>query len=904
MGVVYLARDTRLDREVAIKALPEHLATDPARLERFEREAKTLAGLSHPNVAGIHGVEEKEGTRYLVLEYVDGETLADRLDRGPLPVDEAIEYAVQIAAGVEAAHEAGVIHRDLKPANIKITPEGVAKVLDFGLARVEEAGSSTGGLDSPTMTTPQPQHSPTIEGAILGTAAYMSPEQARGRRVDKRTDVWSFGVVLYEMLVGASPFHGETATDSIGAVLHKDLDLDRLPADTPVHVRRVLDRCVERDKSLRYRDIGDVRVELMRADDTEPGALSAGSSRRSLGTVVAFAALPAFFLGALLTWSLIGKAASDSAPEPEARDPIHIEILTGGDAGRTPIEMATSPVNPMIIAWAGRLPGDDKSESPAVCLHDLRTGETRRLQGTDGADTIAFSPDGQSIAFHWKDPNSNRKAVRRVSVDGGPVLTICESDKADAFNLYFLFWDQPGRVLLLKSTPFRLVSVSVNSGEQTELGELIGVEQVYGIGSPVAAGDGVIFIAGFGPTGSMSCTLDLESLEVRLLVQRGGAVFPLRDGRIVIAQNNTLCVAGYAPETRSISGKIIPLFTGLRSEISYSVSPAGDLFVVRAQGEWNARTLQAIDREGNSQSLVETRRGYSGNILVSRDGGSIMVGARDEGNAAIVPLLVDLQSGATRRVDVPDDFGNLTYPMAVARDGRYVMATYKAFNHAEMAIFDPDRPGEAERLLPEPDGKGVQADYVATADGRYVLFTYFTSDERPDGCYVIDMNQPIDERKPVVLFATQAREVGIALSPDNRWLTYETDASGTAEIVARAFNPDDPFAPAETIRVTRGGGKKARWSLDGSELFMLDNDLNLLVSDVTRLEDGGIEFSDPRVLIEAGDLQMYDAFGYNAFNQLPDGRFVSVREADPELNQYKYSYVLNWADTLPGGAEQ
>ncbi len=263
MGVVYLARDTRLNRDVAIKALPDHLATDPVRLERFEREARTLAGLSHPNVAGIYGIEEQDGAKYLVLEFVDGETIADRLDRGPLPIDEAIELAVQIAAGVEAAHEAGIIHRDLKPANIKINADGQVKVLDFGLARADERGqSSSGGLDSPTMTTHQPQHSPTIEGAILGTAAYMSPEQARGRRVDKRTDIWSFGVVVFEMLVGASPFHGETASDSIGAVLHKDFNLDQIPAKTPASVRKLIRRCLERNKTQRLQSIGDARVEL------------------------------------------------------------------------------------------------------------------------------------------------------------------------------------------------------------------------------------------------------------------------------------------------------------------------------------------------------------------------------------------------------------------------------------------------------------------------------------------------------------------------------------------------------------------------------------------------------------------------------------------------------------------
>ena len=283
MGVVHLARDTRLDRDVAIKELPEHFAQDPVRLERFEREAKALAALSHVNLAGIYGVEERDGAKYLVLEYVEGETLADRLDRGPVPLDEALELAVQIAAGVEAAHEAGIVHRDLKPANIKLTPEGKAKVLDFGLARADESGTSSSslGFDSATMTAAQ--RSPTMEGTILGTAAYMSPEQARGRRVDKRTDIWSYGVVVYEMLVGASPFHGETASDSIGAVLHKEIDLNLLPANTPPMVRHVLVRCLERNRDNRYRDIGDVRIELEQGADRAPAQRGSGRPAAAAG---------------------------------------------------------------------------------------------------------------------------------------------------------------------------------------------------------------------------------------------------------------------------------------------------------------------------------------------------------------------------------------------------------------------------------------------------------------------------------------------------------------------------------------------------------------------------------------------------------------------------------------------
>ena len=335
MGVVYLGCDTRLDRQVAIKALPEHLAQDPDRLARFEREARTLAQLTHPNVAGIYGVEEHEGARYLVLEYVEGETLAARLDRGALPVDEALEIAVQIAAGVEAAHEAGVIHRDLKPGNVIVTAEGKAKVLDFGLARTEEASSSSTQMspNSPTLTSPAVQHSPTMPGVILGTAAYMSPEQARGRTVDKRTDIWSFGVILYEMLTGVCPFIGETVSDSIGAVLHKGVELDRLPSTTPAMVRHVLKRCLERDKATRYRDIGDVRIELEHGDSTGSAAEpSAAPIRQGAALVWGLCAV----LAAVAAWS--AWFSQQEVPRPVIRSTIAppedaILVATGDLAG-------------------------------------------------------------------------------------------------------------------------------------------------------------------------------------------------------------------------------------------------------------------------------------------------------------------------------------------------------------------------------------------------------------------------------------------------------------------------------------------------------------------------------------------------------------------------------------------
>jgi hypothetical protein len=404
MGVVYLAMDTRLDRQVAIKALPVELASDPARLERFEREARTLAQLNHPNLAGIHGVEEQDGAKYLVLEYVEGETLAEMLDRGPLPVEDAIELAVQIAAGVEAAHEAGVIHRDLKPANIIVTPDGQAKVLDFGLARTDEGGqSSSGALDSPTMTTPHPQHSPTIAGAILGTAAYMSPEQARGRRVDKRSDIWSFGVVLYEMLTGASPFVGETVSDSIGAVLHKDLDLNRLPPETPANVRRVLDRCLVRDRNLRYRDIGDVRIELERAGEHQPVVATA---RHGVPIAWLAAAIFVAIAGVGAAWFL--KPTPPIEPDP----PVRLSI---------PLPEGMEIAGPIAISPNGEIIAFTASDAFGVVrLYTRRLDgyEINEIENSVGAYAPFFSPDSASIGF------AARGYLVRVPAEGGQAIRL------------------------------------------------------------------------------------------------------------------------------------------------------------------------------------------------------------------------------------------------------------------------------------------------------------------------------------------------------------------------------------------------------------------------------------------------------------------------------------------------
>ncbi len=422
MGVVYLATDSRLGRKVAIKALPEHLAADPDRLARFEREARTLASLNHPNVGAIHGVETQDSRRFLILEYVEGSTLQEVIDRGPVPLEDAIEYGAQIAAGVEAAHDAGVIHRDLKPGNVKITPDGKVKVLDFGLAKSGEgvaASSSQHAVvtDSPTITARSPVHSPTIPGAIRGTAPYMRPEQARGRAVDRRSDIWSFGVVLYACLTGLSPFAGETASESIGAVLHVNPDLNLLPPGTPPRVRRVLTHCLEKDKSKRWRDIGDARLEL--TSEEEAGV---AIGRRSQGAAAWSLALSGVVLGAgALAWAW--RVGSSDGPAPgfrrwviECDPPPHVPTI--------------SPDGRTIAYW----------QDSALWARDLGFLEARRLADAGSHFMPFWSPDSRWIGMMDGD------RIMKAPVGGGsPVLVArAGSFPRDAFGAA---WTEDGRII-------------------------------------------------------------------------------------------------------------------------------------------------------------------------------------------------------------------------------------------------------------------------------------------------------------------------------------------------------------------------------------------------------------------------------------------------------------------------
>lgn len=786
MGVVYLAEDTRLDRQVAIKALPPELASDPVRLERFEREAKTLATLNHPNLAGIYGVEEQDGARYLILEYVAGESLGDVLDRGPLPVQDALEYAVQIAAGVEAAHDAGIIHRDLKPANIVITPDGIAKVLDFGLARIDEGGSSSGTLDAETLSMQRAQHSPTIEGAILGTAAYMSPEQARGRRVDKRTDIWSFGVVLYEMLTGASPFRGETASDSIGAVLHKGIDLSGLPAGMPTGVVRVLERCLERDKNQRYRDIGDVRIELLRAEDQAQGETT-GRGRLSLAWV-ATAVL-------LIVAAAVGAWWLKPAPPIEPTKPVRLSIpLTDGMEIHGPIAIAPDGET---VAFTAR----DAFGVVRLYTRRLDSFEINEVENSVGAFSPFFSPDSASIGF------ASRGTLYRVPADGGRAIGITQTTESFGGGS----WGEDGTILYSEVLGSAIKRVGADGRKYDDVSKLVPGDGFYAhVWPQVIPGTRKVLFTGWNDSSTQGegggRILDLDTGEHRRVGYGGGWGEPSRwvaSGHLILERfSGGLNAIAMDPDedepVAQMAAKTI--LTGVQgmgnmTRMFYDVSDDGTLAYVPVDSDGNR--LVWVDAMGGTEEVLDQSdidyMNLARKVLISPDGTRALLGGGGELG------VLDLETGQCRRVTNSD--GN-KFAEAWSPDGSRMF--FVSNRDTRWSIWSVGlEPNAVEEMVYQSEGDmfGV----AVAQDG-----TIITS-EQDDGQYdLVVVNTDGTSRK---LTQTRESEDHPALSPDGRWVAYERQVVGIYEVFVI-----DLAGERSPVQISRGGGDSPKWSRDGATL--------------------------------------------------------------------------------------
>ena len=766
MGVVYRALDTRLDRAVAIKALPEHLADDPDRLARFEREARLLASLNHPNVAGIHGVEEHDGARYLVLEFVEGETLAATLDRGPLSVDEAIGLAVQIAAGIEAAHDAGVVHRDLKPGNIIITPDGKAKVLDFGLARVEESASSSGSSMSPTMTSPA-QHSPTMPGVILGTAAYMSPEQARGRRVDKRTDIWSFGVVLFEMLTGASPFVGETVSDSIGAILHKPIDLARLPRDTPPAVRTTLRRCLQRDKQQRYRDIGDACLELLdeSADAGAPKRDERAAWRRvglASGWVVAMAAIA--------TTITLG---ARPAPVSSARERLDMDIVprSGIELARTRTPPRISPDSSMLTY----LVYQEGERDTRIAVRDLHTGAEWILRGPRTPNHPVWAHDGESILY------STGQRIERIDVRGGrPELVAAVQNFTQTAPAAI---DASGRYVFSRLRGV-LLAVEPGSSEPVELIDPIpGREGDWPI-APTFLPDGehVLFTNQDDVTADSGLYVGsiVDGASRRLLPFETNCIFVepdiavyWRDGDLLARRfdTNALEFAGEPVRVaESVLRRTWPIFGIFDAN-------AETLAYVANESDGALDIMTMLDIETGE----ETELGVEGSLwspAISPDGTRIAFDRTLDGTAGNIVVL-DIATGEERTLS--RDEANESAPIW-SPDGEQIYF----FRGTDMCRVPADASREAVRIYA---GSATCQPIAVTADGARLLFA--AGDGR-EATSLLDLQTgeaaPVRINEPNPFF-------GVGLTTDDKWLLYVGDRAGESRFFAARLDGEGEPVP-------------------------------------------------------------------------------------------------------------
>ncbi len=748
MGEVYRARDARLQREVAVKVLPDAVANDPGRLARFEREALVLASLNHPNIAHVYGLEDARAdgvpTPALIMELVEGPTLADLIARGPLPLDQALDIARQIAEALDAAHERGIVHRDLKPANVKVRPDGVVKVLDFGLAKaLEPAGAGEDASaarlsNSPTFATP----AMTQSGVLLGTAAYMSPEQVRGGAIDKRADVWAFGCVLHEMLAGSPPFAGDTISDTIAAVLRADVDRQLVPSAVPLRIRRLLERCLERDARRRLRDIGDALAVLEEKDDPREHGPAGRRTRPPVLARLAWIAA-GVVLGAAATALLAGRFL-DRAPAVSVV-PIRfaIEPPAGYDFG--PVRAFTIALSPDSRTIAAIV---SKGGTNRVMLRSLDDLTPRLLPGSDGASDACFSPDGSHLAIYGYG------LLKKANLAaGGQFVTIAASPDAVG-----IAWGPDDRIVL-GSTTSGLLEVSAAGGEVRPLTALAAGELHHDYPVFLPGGKALLYTSWrqSGP----SLYLLTPDRHSRLLVSGARQAWYSGRGTLVYqSEAGNLSLAPFDLASLRLTGSPRQIVTPSDgTQTLFTVSARGDL--AYDTGNWSVGNEPVwVDRHGKVQAIPMPRHRYNAPRL-SPDGTRLAIETRD-GNQDI--WVYDLARATMTRLtfDPGEDESAVWSP-----DGRTI--AYKNERVGEILTKASDGSG-SESTIGRLENPHLGA---WSPDGRWIAVNVMRASNGED----LDL---LDVRsgKTTPFIRTPANEVAASFSPDGRWLAYASDESG------------------------------------------------------------------------------------------------------------------------------
>jgi len=823
MGEVYRATDTKLNREVAVKVLPEAFANDRERMARFQREAQVLASLSHPAIASIFGLEESGGRRALIMELVEGEDLSVRLARGPVPLEETLRYALAIAEGLEAAHERGVIHRDLKPANIKITPDGRIKILDFGLAKALEG--------SPASTSSDPSQSPTLSlaatqaGIILGTAAYMSPEQASGRVADKRADVWSFGVVLFEMLSGRRLFEGETVSHTLADVLRAEVDWARLPADTPTSVVRLLRRCLERDAKRRLRDIGEARIVI---EEQLAGLTSASMAGAAVASAGAAAAAPP--RTSMLPWAVAAGAAviaavasyfwlTAGAAPPASR--LHVDVKIDD------VQLWTQIGSGIELSPDGSRVTYVTDEALLIRSLDQLTG-TRLVQGARGSTAPYhpfFSPDGQWIAY------VTTTELLKVPASGGTPLRLCSVDRSRGGS-----WAPDDTIIFAPSPNTGLSRVPASGGEPQPITTLEAAANEATHRWPQVLPDGrtVLFTVHTQITGNFDdASIDVVNLETgaRKRVHSGGAFARyVPSGHIVYVNRGTLFAVPFDLGSLETTGNPAPVVQNVTANIEegaaqFTFANTGLMAYVRGGPLIPRYPIVWVDREGRMTRLLDEEGTYA-NPRLSPDGRLLSLTVLRDGNWDIWSYDLEREVSTRLTFDEGSDTEQLWSP-----DSRSLI--YSSTREGADSLFRKPSDGSGEAVQV---GKFKSPMWGSSwsHDGRYVLFT------TTNPSYDIGLLE-LGQETPRMLLSSPFSELDAAISPDGRWVAYASDESGRTEIYIRSFEEG-----GGRWQISDTGGGYARWSGNGRELFYR-TDEGIMVASIEATGDS-LRTGRPRLL--------------------------------------------------------
>jgi Tol biopolymer transport system component len=887
MGEVYRAHDSRLKRDVAIKVLPAALALDPDRMVRFEREARLLASLDHPNIGAIYGLEESTGTRSLVLALIDGPTLADRIAAGPIPLEEAIPIAQQIAEALEYAHDRGVIHRDLKPANVKVTPAGAVKVLDFGLAKALTGESDTESgspASSPTMS-PTISMRETQMGMILGTAAYMAPEQAKGKTVDRRADIWAFGVVLFEMLTGKHLFTGDTAAEIMASAIKEEPKLDRLPASTPPAIRRLIERCLNKDPKQRLQAIGEARI-VLGGPMEETGASSAPS--RSRLSWVGWAVAGALALALIVAGVLLYNATRPAPLRPLIRVNINVD-------DSTPLARAggSTPGNMMALSPDGsRLALTLRGADGTVRLHTRLLNQSRvtPLAGTDDASFPFFSPDGYWIGFFADG------ILKKISVEGGAAVTLCDAPGPRGAG-----WGEDGNIIAALSGTGGLSRVQSGGGTPVPVTKLGFGEVTHRWPQVLPGSQAILFTSSTVVSNPEDANIDVISLKSgeKKTVARGGfyarflpsssGAGPAGTGHLIYLHHSTLFAVPFDLGRLAATGSSTPVLEDVAGSTmaggDFAFAQNGTFVYLSGKGTAAGYPISWVDNSGQTQQLHAPISLYY-TPRFSPDGKRLAF-ALSNGHGSDI-WVKDLDRDTLSRLSfLPDtNRGPVWTP-----DGKDIV--FLSSNRAAPGIYwiHSDGSGEAQRLT---SGKFQETPYSFSPDGKRLAFYQASGDGGSQEIFtaLIEGDAAHPKLGKAELFqGTPFFKQHPAFSPDGRWLAYESNESGTYQVYVRPFP-----GPGGRWQISTGGGSFPVWSRDGRELLFETLDYRVMAASYTAKGDS-FAAGKPRVWAET----RLTNFGESNYDLAPDGKHLAAMvagDASSDKPPTHLTFLLNFFDEL------